>query len=204
MIGILGGTGDFGQGLAGRLRGLGEDVLLGSRTPREAFVSNREACERSDLVFVSVPPEGVEPTSREFAPLLAGKIVVSVASPIVFRDGRPAAEPGRLSLAELAARAAPGARVVAGFHTVSAKALVRLDEPLEEDVLLAGDDGEAKRVVGDLAERLVAGRAVDAGPLEVARWLEPLTAVLLNINRRYKARSGVAITGLRQPDRRAR
>jgi predicted dinucleotide-binding enzyme len=85
---------------------------------------------------------------------------------------------------------------VAGFHTVSAKALARPERLLDEDVLLAGDDEEAKRIVGALAERVVAGRAVDAGRLEVARWLEPLTAVLLNVNRRYKAQSGVRITGL--------
>ena len=195
-IAILGGTGDFGQGLAERLRKLGEEVVLGSRTPHDEFVSNHEACERADVVFVSVPPQGVEPTSRQLAQVLAGKICVSVASPVVFRDGRPTAEPGEVSLAELAARAAPDARVVAGFHTVSAKALARVDQPLVEDVLLAGDDEEAKRIVADLGERLVQGRAVNAGRLEVARWLETLTAVLLNINRHYKTQSGVAITGL--------
>jgi NADPH-dependent F420 reductase len=127
---------------------------------------------------------------------LAGKIVVSVASPVVFRNGNPAADPGELSLAELGAQAAPGARMVAGFHTVSAKALARVDEPLDEDVILCGDDEEAKAAVAGLAERLVEGRAVDAGRLEVARWLEPLTAVLLNVNRRYKVSAGVRVTGL--------
>ena len=87
-------------------------------------------------------------------------------------------------------------RVVAGFHTVSARALARVDDPLDEDVLLCGDDEEAKRVVADLADRLVEGRAVDAGRLEVARWLEPITAVLLNVNRAYKVSSGIKVTGL--------
>ena len=113
-----------------------------------------------------------------------------------FKDGKPGAEPGERSLAELAAQAAPGARMVAGFHTVSAKALAKVDDPLDEDVILCGDDEEAKAVVGALAERLVEGRGVDAGRLEVARWLEPLTAVLLNVNRRYKVSSGVKVTGL--------
>ncbi|MDQ3890720.1 MAG: NAD(P)-binding domain-containing protein, partial [Actinomycetota bacterium] len=102
MIGILGGTGDFGQGLAGRLRALGEEVVLGSRNPRAEFVSNREASGSSDLVFLSVPPEGAEATARELARELAGKVVVSVASPVVFRGGAPAAAPGELALAELA------------------------------------------------------------------------------------------------------
>lgn len=196
MIGILGGSGDFGQGLTERLRRLGEEVVIGSRTPRDDFVANAEAANASELVFLSVPPEGVEATARDLADALAGRIVVSVASPVVFRDGKAGAEPGDLSLAELAARAAPEARVVAGFHTVSAKLLADPAKPLHEDVLLCGDDAEAKRVVGALAERLVEGRAVDAGRLEVARWLEPLTAVLLNVNRSYKANSGIRVTGL--------
>jgi hypothetical protein len=103
---------------------------------------------------------------------------------------------GTNSLAELGAQAAPGARVVAGFHTISARALARVEDPLDEDVLLCGDDQEAKEVVAALAERLVEGRAVDAGRLEVARWLEPMTAVLLNVNRRYKVSSGIRVTGL--------
>ena len=196
MIGIVGGTGDFGQGLAERLRRIGEEVELGSRTPHDEFVSNRDCAEDADIVFLSVPPSGLAEMCGNLAGSLDGKIVVSVASPVVFQDGKPGAEPGELSLAELGAQAAPGARMVAGFHTVSAKALAKVDEPLDEDVILCGDDDEAKALVGALAERIVAGRAVDAGRLEVARWLEPITAVLLNVNRRYKASSGIRVTGL--------
>jgi len=196
VIGIVGGTGDFGRGLAERLRRLGEEVELGSRTPHDEFVSNRDCAEGADIVFLSVPPEGVGDMCVSLADNLDGKIVVSVASPVVFRDGKAGADPGELSLAELGAQAAPGARMVAGFHTVSAKALARVNEPLDEDVILCGDDEEAKAAVAALAERLVEGRAVDAGRLEVARWLEPLTAVLLNVNRRYKVSAGVRVTGL--------
>jgi 8-hydroxy-5-deazaflavin:NADPH oxidoreductase len=196
MIGIVGGTGDFGRGLAERLRRLGEEVVLGSRTPRGEFVSNPEACARCDIVFLSVPPRGVSRMAELLADDLAARIVVSVASPVVFESGRPVARPGELSLAEQTQRTAPAARVVAGFHTVSAKALGDPHRALDEDVLLCGDDAEAKETVAALAERLVEGRAVDCGPLEVARWLEPLTAVLLNVNRKYKAQSGVRVTGL--------
>jgi 8-hydroxy-5-deazaflavin:NADPH oxidoreductase len=196
VIGIIGGTGDFGQGLAERLRRLGEEVVLGSRTPRDEFVSNAEATQRSDIVFLSVPPDGVEFMCRNLADELAGRIVVSVASPLVFVGGRPAAEPGDLSLAEQAQAAAPRCRVVAGFHTVSAKALARVDDPLDEDVILCADDDEAKEEIGALAEKVVEGRAIDAGPLMVARWLEPVTAVILNVNRNYKVQSGVRITGI--------
>jgi 8-hydroxy-5-deazaflavin:NADPH oxidoreductase len=196
VIALLGGSGDFGQGLAERFRRLGEEVVIGSRTPRGEFVANAEAARAADVAFLCFPPEGVEPSTQGLADDLAGRIVVSVASPVVFRDGKAGADPGELSLAELAARAAPEARVVAGFHTVSAKALADHGKQLDEDVLLCGDDREAKGVVAQLAERLVSGRAVDCGRLEVARWLEPLTAVLLNVNRRYKANSGVRVTGL--------
>lgn len=195
IIGILGGTGDFGQGLAIRLRRLGEEVLVGSRTPRDGIVSNAEAAERAELVFLAVPPTGVEETARELAAELAGKIVVSVASPVVFRDGRPTAEPGERSLAEGAAEAAPEARMTAGFHTVAAKALAG-EEPIDEDVLLCGNDAEAKQEVAALADRLVEGRAIDCGRLEAARWLETLTVLLLNINRNYKSETGVRITGI--------
>lgn len=196
MIGILGGSGDFGQGLAERLRRLGEEVVIGSRTPRETFVSNAEAARASEIVFLSVPPQGVEDTARELAGPLAGRIVVSVASPVVFVNGKPGALTQELSLAEQAQRAAPEARVVAGFHTVSARTLALPDARLDEDVLLCGDDDEAKEIVATLGERVVEGRAVDCGRLEVARWLEPLTAVLLNVNRRYRVSSGVRVTGL--------
>jgi 8-hydroxy-5-deazaflavin:NADPH oxidoreductase len=196
VIGILGGTGDFGQGLAARLRRLGEDVVIGSRTPRDDFVSNAEATRVSDVVFLSVPPQGVEATARELADELAGRIVVSVASPVVFVNGKPGALVQELSLAEQAQQAAPRARVVAGFHTVSAKELGRPEARLDEDVLLCGDDDEAKAVVAAIGERVVDGRGVDCGRLEVARWLEPLTAVLLNVNRRYRTNSGVRVTGL--------
>ena len=196
VIGIIGGTGDFGQGLAERLRRVGERVVLGSRTPRDEFVSNAEAIQQSDIVFLSVPPDGVDFTCRNLADELAGRIVVSVASPVVFVGGRPAAQPGEISLAETAQQAAPRCRVVAGFHTVSAKALARADDPLDEDVILCSDDPEAKEEIAALAEKVVEGRAVDAGPLMVARWLEPVTAVILNVNRNYRTQSGVRITGI--------
>ena len=196
VIGIVGGTGDFGQGLAERLRRAGEEVVLGSRTPRDEFVSNAEAIQQSDIVFLSVPPDGVEFTCRNLADELAGRIVVSVASPVVFVGGRPAAQPGEISLAEAAQQAAPRCRVVAGFHTVSAKALARVGDPLDEDVILCSDDAAAKEEIAALAKKVVEGRAVDAGPLMVARWLEPVTAVILNVNRNYRTQSGVRITGI--------
>ena len=96
MIGIVGGSGDFGQGLAERLRRIGEEVVIGSRTPRDDFVSNSEACRTSEVVFLSVPPGSVEDMSADLRDDLAGRIVVSVAAPIVFRDGQAGAAPGTM------------------------------------------------------------------------------------------------------------
>jgi NADPH-dependent F420 reductase len=196
VIGIVGGSGDFGQGVAGRLRAHGEEVLIGSRTPRDEFVSNAECCERSEVVFLSIPGHSVEEMVRDLSPQLAGKIAVSVATAVVFRDGRPTADPGPLSLAEITQREARGARVVSALHTVSARLLAEIDRELDEDTLVCGDDEEAKARVTELCSMLIAGRAVDAGPLEISRWLETLTAVLLNVNRRYKANTGIHISGL--------
>ncbi|MEX2103536.1 MAG: NAD(P)-binding domain-containing protein [Gaiellaceae bacterium] len=188
MIGIVGGTGDFGQGIAARLRALGEDVVVGSRTPREEFVSNTEACERSDVIFLCVPAENAEEMARELAEGLAGHIVVSVASSLRLPEGE--------SIAERTAAAAPGARVVAGFHTVSAKLLKDLDHALDEDVLLCSDDEEAKERVAEIADRIVERRAVDCGNLRMSRRLEGLTGLLVAVNKRYKTNAGVRITGL--------
>jgi NADPH-dependent F420 reductase len=195
-IGIVGGTGDFGQGLKTRLEARGHSVVCGSRTPRGDFVANAEACEHSDVVFLSIPAGGVENMARKLAPHLASKIAVSVATAVVFKNGRPMAETGPVSLAELLALEAPGARVVSGFHTVSSKSLAETNRSLREDVLICGDDDLAKAEVMKLAHEVVAGRPVDAGPLYVSRWLETITVVLLNVNKRYKAHTGIAITDL--------
>jgi NADPH-dependent F420 reductase len=195
-IGIVGGSGDFGHGLTARLRTHGHEVVIGSRTPRDEYVSNAEACERSEVVFLSIPAGSVEAMSRDLAPHLAGRIAVSVATSVVFKDGKPMAESGPISLAELVALEAPGALVVSGFHTVSSKHLAQPEHVIHEDVLLCGDDDEAKAEVARIGDQVVAGRVVDAGPLYVSRWLETLTAVLLNVNRRNKANAGIAITGL--------
>ena len=196
MIGIVGGSGDFGQGVAGRLGRAGHVVVIGSRSPRDEFVDNRECCTSSDVVFLSIPAASVESMARELAPCLQGKIVVSVATTVIFRDGRPVAEPGPISLAETAARELPGAHVVSALHTVSARLLAQLDQELDEDTLVCGDDADAKAQVIGLCEELVAGRAVDCGALTSSRSLETLTAALLNVNRLYRTNTGIRITGL--------
>ena len=195
MIGIVGGTGDFGQGLAERLRRLGEEVVLGSRTPHDEFVSNGDCAEDADIVFLSVPPERARRDVRQPRREPRRQDRRQRRKPGRLRDGKPGAEPVSSPSRSSARRPRP-ARDRGRLPHGQREGAGQVDEPLDEDVLLCGDDEEAKAVVGALAERIVAGRAVDAGRLEVARWLEPVTAVLLNVNRRYKASSGVRVTGL--------
>jgi NADPH-dependent F420 reductase len=195
-VGIVGGSGDFGKGLKARLDARSHDVVCGSRTPRDELVSNADACMHGEIVFLSIPAANVEAMSRELAPQLAGKVVVSVATALVFKDGQPMAETGPVSLAEIVALEAPTARVVSGFHTISSRNLARLDHELHEDVLVCGDDEEAKAIVTEFGSQLVTGRVVDAGALYVSRWLETLAVVLLNVNKRYKASTGISITDL--------
>jgi NADPH-dependent F420 reductase len=188
LIGVVGGSGDFGQGIAARLRHAGEEVVIGSRKPRGDYLPNPEACRRSDVVFLCVPAENAVAMAEGLGGELVDRVVVSVAAPLRLREGA--------SLAELTAAAIPNARVVAGFHTVSAKLLLDVERPLDEDVLLCGDDAEAKELVSGLAERVVEGRAVDCGNLRTARRLEALTGLLVGVNRRYRTNAGLRVTGL--------
>lgn len=214
MLGFIGGTGPEGQGLALRLAAAGEEVLLGSRDPERARRAaeelrgrapgvrvegdlNREVARRAEVVFLCVPYGGHADTVRALADALAGKVVVDVVAPLAFEKGWAHALPvPEGSAAEQAQALAPGARLVAGFHHLSAHDLLDLDHPLEADVLLCGDDAEAKGRVMELAGRIPGLRPVDAGPLRMARYLEPFTAVLLNVNRRYRVRASLRLTGL--------
>ena len=213
-IAILGGTGDEGLGLAVRYAAVGEEVIIGSRLlerAEEAARSVREtipfglvsglqndmAAEAGDLVLLSVPYGGLRDTVAVLAPLLAGKVVVSLVVPLQFGKGGPRAVPVEEgSAAEQAQALAPEARVVGAFHNLSAHELMEPDKDLGCDVIVCADDREAKQLVMDLAEKLRGVRAVDGGPLACSRYVEELTALLLNINRRYKAQTAVRITGL--------
>ena len=205
-VAVLGGTGSFGRALAGRLVSLGEDVVIGSReiaraqaTASElgggaAGATNEDAVRDAELAILAVKADGALDTARAIATALGETPLLSVASAIEFAaDGvRPDAD--ARSVAERI-QDVVRAPVVAGLHSIAA---ANLDaEPPDEDALICGDDPVAKQLALDLAGKLVAGRAIDAGPLASARTLEGLTAVIVNVNRRYKAHAGVRITGLR-------
>ena len=200
-VAILGGTGPFGRGLAARLASSGHNVTIGSRSEERAAktaaelgvqgAANESAARSAELVVLAVDADAALATASD----LGGDLQVpllSVASQLSFVDG--AARPREHgSLAEELA-AIVDVPVVAGLHSLGARKLAA--EPPQEDALVCGDDPEAKKLALALAADVVAGRAIDCGPLASARALEAMTAVLLNVNRRYKAHAGVRLTGL--------
>jgi NADPH-dependent F420 reductase len=206
-IAILGGTGSFGRALASRLVESGGDtVVIGSRDAGRAAAAaaelgggaegraNADAVAGVDLAILAVKADAALDTAREVAPALDRTPLLSVATAIRFEKGVGALpDADALSLAERVQQVVAGP-VVAGLHSIAA---ANLDEAApDEDALVCGDDPAAKELVLELAGRLVAGRAVDAGPLASARALEGLTAVIVNVNRRYKAHAGLRVTGL--------
>jgi NADPH-dependent F420 reductase len=207
-IAILGGTGSFGHALARRLAALGEDdVVIGSRDAgrasdaahamgngRVSGATNEDAVRGADLVVLAVNADGALDTAHDVAEALGETPLLSVATAIRFEKGVGALpDPNALSLAERV-QAVVRAPVAAGLHSIAAANLE--EEPPEEDALVCSDDARAKELALQLADKLVAGRALDAGPLGSARALEGLTAVIVNLNRRYRAHAGVRITGL--------
>lgn len=206
-VAILGGTGSFGLALARRLAAFGEDeVVIGSRDAtraQEAAVAlgagvtgatNEDAVRGADIAVLAVKADAALETARGVADALGNTPLLSVATLIQFQKGVGALpDPEALSLAERVQQVVR-APVTAGLHSIAA---ANLDEaPPEEDALICGDDADAKELTLQLVDKLVAGRALDAGPLASARALEGLTAVIVNLNRRYKAHAGVRITGI--------
>lgn len=208
MIAIIGGTGRLGLGLARRLSSTQAPVLIGSRDENRARAAaaeaglgeaqgrtNSDAARSADLVILAVPVEGHEPTLRALAPYLGGKALLDTTVDYD-RAARAVVLPGGLSAAERAQRLVPGARVVSGFHTVSATMLADLERSARGDVLLSGDDTAAKERVGAMV-RSIGMRPVDTGGLMTSRLLEQLAGLLIDLNRRYKKKDlSIQITGL--------
>ena len=203
-VAIVGGTGDFGLALAQRLVEAGDEVVIGSRDPKRAGEKAREvgaaagaaneaAVGTADLVVLATNADAALSTISAIADALGETPLLSVASELRFAPGgaRPGSDPR--SLAERAQELVRGA-VVAGLHSLAAGKLAH-GRP-DEDAFVCGDDAAAKSLAIELAAKVVAGRALDAGPLASARALEGMTAVIVNLNKRYKGHAGVRITGL--------
>jgi NADPH-dependent F420 reductase len=188
-IGLVGGTGKEGRGLAARWTRAGHEVVIGSRDPAKG---DNRAAAGCDVVVLCVPYPAHEATLRELAGELAGKIVVDLVVPLAPPAITKVTLPEGGAAALEAQRLVPDARVVATLHHVSSVHLSDAGRALHGDVLVCADDGHARDVVlgliGDLGMR-----GLDAGPLGNAVALEAMTPVLLYMNRKYK-RQGLGIT----------
>lgn len=203
-VAIVGGTGPFGRALAVRLHEAGVEVVIGSRDTDRAEAlaaelglegaANAVAVRGADLVVLATKAEGALDTARALRQDIGDTPVLSVASELSFTSDGVLPSPHATSLAERIQAELDGP-VVAGLHSLAASTLGGAEAP-HEDALVCGDDEAAKVLALDLAVRLTAGRAYDAGPLRSARALEGLTAVIVNLNKRYKGHAGIEITGL--------
>jgi 8-hydroxy-5-deazaflavin:NADPH oxidoreductase len=219
IIGIFGGTGDQGRGLAARFAAAGNPVIIGSRSEERAVaaaasctvaaaslgasvpllgMTNTEAAQEADAVIIAVPWEGHAGLLAPLATPLAGKIVIDCVNPLGF-DQRgayplPVAEG---SAAEQAAALLPRSIVVGAFHHISSVLLLDPEvTSLDQDVLVLGDDRPATDLVQALAAQIPGVRGVYGGRLRNCGQVEAFTANLVSINRRYKAHAGLRITDI--------
>ena len=221
-IPIIGGTGALGAGLARRWAEAGAAVVLGSRSAeraeeaaarvREAVPSadvsgatNEEAAQRAEVVFLTVPFRAQSENLNNLREALRpGQILVDCTVPLAAAvSGKATRSLGvwQGSAAQQAQEMVPeGVTVVAALHTVGAPTLADADHELGEDILICGDKKADKARVARLIELIPGLRAVNAGPLEMARIVEQLTPMLISVNSRYKAHSGIRLTGLPEAD----
>jgi 8-hydroxy-5-deazaflavin:NADPH oxidoreductase len=195
-VAIVGGTGDFGLALARRLAEAGDEVVIGSRDAERAQekakeagaaggATNEDAVRGVDIVVLATKADGALSTAADLADAIGTTPVLSVASDLRSTD--------KLSLAQRTQDIVRGP-VVAGLHSLAAGKLAQ-GRP-DEDAFICGDDDEVKTLALELAAKVIAGRALDAGPLASARALEAMTAVIVNLNKRYKGHAGIRVTGL--------
>jgi len=203
-VAVVGGTGDFGLALAQRLAEAGDHVVIGSRDAARARAkaadagaaggaANADAVRCVDIVVLAVKADAAIPTAVELADAIGRTPVLSVASALRFtKTGVHPTDDDR-SIAERTQELL-GGPVEAGLHSLAAASLAA--GKADGDALVCGDDPVAKDLALELAARVIQGRAFDAGPLSSARALEGMTAVIVNLNRRYKGHAGVRIVGL--------
>ena len=203
-VAVIGGTGSFGLALAKRLVGAGYEVVIGSRDAERAAeaasgvgaagATNEDAARQAELVILATKADATLETAHALRDAIGSTPLLSVAAELSFtKEGVfPTGEATSIAVRLQEILDGP---VIAGLHSLAATNLGADEAPIE-DALVCGDDPEAKAIVLELAERITAGRAVDCGPLASARALEGLTAVIVNVNKRYRAHAGVKLTGL--------
>jgi 8-hydroxy-5-deazaflavin:NADPH oxidoreductase len=214
-IGIVGGTGPAGTALAARLASVGYEVVLGSRSRYRAMEARDEivaqwpdqklsidagenaAAAAADIVIMATPWDSAATTAHDHGKLLAGKVVVSMANALVRVGGefQPLVPP-RGSVAAHVQAAVPECHVVAALHHLPAKELGMLGHPIDSDVLICSDSREAVTTVAEIVAKIPGCRPLDAGQLSNATAIEAFTAVLLQLNVRYKTRVAPKLTGI--------
>jgi NADPH-dependent F420 reductase len=208
-IALIGGTGSFGTALAVRLHAAGYDVVIGSRDAERAQAAaaalgddsariegatNEDAARSADLVVLTTKAEGAVETARSLRDAIGSTPVLSVAAELSFTKAGVVPTGEATSIAARIQDELDGP-VIAGLHSLAASNLGGEEAP-DEDTLVCGDDAEAKALVLELAGKITSGNAIDAGPLASARALEGMTAVIVNVNKRYKAHAGLRVTGV--------
>ena len=217
-VGILGGTGPAGSGLAARLAAAGLTVAIGSRSKDKAqevvtallerwpgrelalSAADNPMAAEAGIVVVATPWEAAAATAGSVAPQLEGKVVISMANALtrMGHEFEPLVPP-RGSVAAHVQSAVPGSLVVAAFQHLPAKALANLDLPVESDVLIASDHAEAFEATARLVSLIPDLRPLNAGSIANAAPIESFTAVLLQLNVRYRTRAALRLTGIELP-----
>ncbi len=209
-IGVIGGTGDQGRGLAYRWAAAGLAVIIGSRDEARAQaaaselglgvqgMANADCASAADVVLIAVPWAGHDATVAALAPQLQGKVVIDCVNPLGFdKQGAYLLDVAEGSATQRAAALLPDSTVVGAFHNVSAVELSDATKPqVAGDVLVLGDRREATDVVQALAGTIPGMRGLYAGRLRNAGQVEGLTANLISMNRRYKAHASIAVTDI--------
>ena len=216
---MIGGSGPAGTALAARLASVGYECVIGSRSKYRAMEARDRAVEghpeltdllgygdnaaaaECDLVVIATPWDSAATTATEFEKQLQGKVLVSMANALVKvgPEFQPLVPP-RGSVAAHVQAALPQSRVVAAFHHLPAKELGHLGEPIDSDVLICGDDPDAVEMVSEMVRKIPGCRPLDAGELSNATAIEAFTAVLLQLNVRYRTRVAPKLTGIRDAD----
>lgn len=209
VVGVLGGTGDQGRGLAARLGRAGVKVIIGGRDGAKASqvadelgdqnvsgASNSDAASKADVVIVAVPWAGHAELLKSLVEPLRGKVVIDCVNPLGFdKQGAYALPVDEGSACLQAAAILPESKVIGAFHHISASLL--LDESvgdIETDVLVIGDDREATDLVQSIVNLIPGMRGIYGGRLRNSHQVEAMTANLISVNKRYKAHAGLRVT----------
>jgi NADPH-dependent F420 reductase len=208
-IALLGGTGDIAEGLVLRWSKAGHEIFIGSRSDEKAKtiasgyietlsklginpnihgMPNADAARAAEVVVISIPPEYAASTVRQIRDSFINQIVITPVVSMV-KKGKyfMYSPPPQGSCALEIKEALPeGVKLVSAYHNLPAKELSKIDQDLDYDVVICGDDEEAKAVVKKLTEDMPNLRALDAGPLEVSMMIEAITPLIVNLNMRYK------------------